>query len=217
MRILCLILSLFALLSVCVSEKTRNHGRHERLVRERMSHSSAVEDFKLSDDGTVRDDFPCPEAAAIAPCICYEDTHGLSLDCTAAESNAQISEVFQQEFPVTEFNYFQIQGTTTLVNLNFSTNGVSFLSFYFCCDSLSIESTSEDVFRDSADRIVDIEIQNSQLTSSGFPFEMISEFPLLASLEIVSANLTEMPVIVSDNLFILMLEQTQIATLNPGK
>ena len=219
MRILFLVFFLFALLSVCVSEKTRNHGGQERRLQRTMPYSSAIEDTKFRRDGTVRDDFPCPEAAAIAPCECSEDYNGngLVLDCTAAEYNDQLTEVFLQEFPVTEFYLFQIAHTYNLFNLNFSTNGVSFEEFAFCCGSMSIESISEDVFRDSADRVVRIEISNSEVTSNGFPFEMISEFPVLEEFSIYVSKLTEMPVIESESMIELDLEENQISALNPGK
>ena len=158
----------------------------------------------------------CPIADDIAPCVCTDDGTDLVLDCSDVQSEAQLEEVFQAEFPVKEFFKFVIDNPYNLFHLNFSTNGVSFVEFLFTGSYISIQSISEEVFRDSAATVEFIQVQSSEIEDGGFPFEALSGYPSLVAIHLYDARLTQMPVIQSDSLQDLVLGRNQISTVEPG-
>ena len=89
--------------------------------------------------------FPCPSDEAIDPCTCkYQDT-SLFLDCTEVPSEERLAEVFQQDFPVNDFDTFYINTTNSLVNLDFDLNGVTFRKVKFSDDIYDGPSTIETI------------------------------------------------------------------------
>ena len=158
----------------------------------------------------------CPIAEDIAPCVCTDDGTDLVLDCSDVQSEAQLKKVFQAEFPVKEFFMFVIDNPHDLFHFNFSTNGVSFVEFFFTGSYISIQSISEEVFRDNAATVEYIEVLSSEIEDGGFPFEALSGYPSLVAFIMYDARLTQMPVIQSDSLQDLVLGRNQISTLEPG-
>ena len=111
---------------------------------------------------------------------------------------------------------FVIENPYNLFHLNFSTNGVSFVEFFFTGSLISIQSISEEVFRDSAATVEFIEVLSSEIRDGGFPFEALSGYPSLVEVIVYDSRLTQMPVIESDSLQDLVLGSNQISTLEPG-
>ena len=177
--------------------------------------ASAPDDQKILRDDSNSRAGNCPIAEDIAPCVCTNDTY-LVLDCSAVQTEAQLEEVFQAEFPVKEFYTFVIDSSYNLFRLDFSTNGVSFVEFLFTGSQSSIEFISEEFFRDSAATVSDIDVFSSEIGDGGFPFEALSGYPSLSIVRVTNARLTQMPIIESDSLGNLALRGNEIAAIEPG-
>ena len=217
---------LFALLCLVTSKGfCANQNRLLPRYKNVETHSAnkiygeAVAEVKTEKEDDT-EDYPCPSADDIAPCICYELNSRLTLDCTNAVNESQIAEVFEKDFPVKSFFQFEILCTHSLVNLDFSTNGVTFGAFAIkgelvLCTS-TIESISANVFMDSANTVTTIAIQNTMLTTEGFPFEALPNYTILNDLNIWESQMTELPPIVSDSLESIFIVQSNITALEPG-
>ena len=176
----------------------------------------SLKDLKQRTDLSVRDDYPCPAAAAIAPCTCLWLLTELYLDCTSAVSNEEINQVFQQEFPVKAFYEFAITETSSIIDLDFSTNGVTFWRFNFISGPTTIETVSENVFLDSTDMVRVIMFENSQITETGFPFDALSSYSNLDFLDFYGSQLSSVPPITSDTLTQLVVGNNLITEVSPG-
>ena len=84
---------------------------------------------------------------------------------SAVQTEAQLEQVFQADFPVKEFYLFVIDGSYNLFRLDFSTNGVSFVQFLF---TGSIEFISEEFFRDSATTVSFIDVFSVEIGDGEF-------------------------------------------------
>ena len=202
-------------LDTSVSERQGFSGRFENLLQGMDHPHQPRKDLERVNDGQSKA-FPCPDAADIAPCVCIEIGFNLYLDCTDAESDEELEQVFQQYFPVREFFEFQMHRTESLVNLNFTTNGVSFENFIFSTGPFSIQNIADEFFADSALDVTVIDIESSQIGDDGFPFASLSNYPQLDTLQLTGGQITEVPRIVSFSLSALRLSNNQIASVEPG-
>ena len=221
MRNLVIIFALLcSVLAISVNAKSDRPSFHERHAYEmhwqEMRHRSHPAK-KLDNTNVVHPKaFPCPEAPDIAPCVCVEVGADLYLDCTDVESDEQLEQIFQADFPVKFFYEFQVHRSDSLVNLNFTTNGVSFEHFYFAVGPFAIETVTEDLFTDSALVVETIGFEYSRITDGNFPFDSLSNYPSLYFLDLYGGELTTVPRIVSFSLTGLVLGRNRITAVEPG-
>jgi hypothetical protein len=161
--------------------------------------------------------FPCPIPEDIHPCVCWTEEEGIYLDCTDVTSEQQLENVFMQDFPVTEFYQFQINQTDILVDMNFTSNGVSFEKLLLYPGPLSIRSISNKFLMNSYTTLKTICIYNSQLTEAGFPLDNLNIFEMLDFLSFDGSNVSHLPNLVSETLTGLRIIYSDIVNLYPGK
>ena len=160
----------------------------------------------------------CPVPADIAPCYCIESPVSATestyiMDCSQATTNEQITEAFQADFPTTEYYQLRIETPTVLTEFTFSTGDVTFTYFYLHNPTLT--SLSRGIFDPSAAVLATIEIEVTQLTE--FPFEALSDYPVIGTVDISQSKIAEITPITSNSLFKLSLTQNSISTLRAGK
>ena len=160
---------------------------------------------------------PCPDPEAILPCTCYQQLASLHLDCTQVESEEQLSQVFQQNFPVKDFFKFEMTTNSRILTLDVPTNGVSFEYVDLFPGPFSLEAVGENFFLDSVDTLTDIRIHDTNLTTEGFIFSSMAAFPNLDMVDLSQSRLSYLPDLQNDNLRVFGAGFTDISTLNPGK
>jgi len=161
--------------------------------------------------------FPCPNAEAIAPCFCSRLPAGITLDCTNVTSEAQLQEVFTQNFPVKNFFEFKMDHSKSLISLNVSTNGVSFESIsLFPGPFSSLSEVTEEFLGASRDTLSTLTIWRSDLSDDNFPFESLEDFSKLYSLNLVAAEFEYFPPLNSSTLGYLDLSSAHIQEIPEG-
>ncbi|CAL4133709.1 unnamed protein product, partial [Meganyctiphanes norvegica] len=59
---------------------------------------------------------PCPDAEDISPCVCTYDTvsKAMDLECSAVESEEQLKQIFKADFPLKNFNKFDLHDNNNI-------------------------------------------------------------------------------------------------------
>ena len=222
--LLFLFVALLTVISMGACEKQTNlhYQNHHEMdhLPDKNSHDVTERDI---DGKTPKSNYPCPNATDIAPCQCTRLPSNYSvlyMDCTYAQNETQIAEAFQQDFPLKTFYRFDIFYTFSIVNLDFSTNGVSFEEFHVLgyneVEPSTIRYVSERVFRDSISRLASIGIQHTMLEDGGFPFDALSGYPKLSYFNICGSSMTEIPSVVSDTITNFVFCDNEVTVLEPG-
>ena len=158
----------------------------------------------------------CPSPDAIAPCICEEPHSLLILDCSLVESEQQLESIFEQEFPKTEFDEFHMSENLFIKKLNFSTNGISFVSIDLFLGPFVLEEVTEEFLIGSAATLETIRIHNSNVTTEKFPFDSLSSFPKLDLFDLSLSDVTWLPKVDHDRIRVFSFGQSSIASFDPG-
>lgn len=159
-----------------------------------LSDRSAAAKLDILAPNSIRANSTCPNAAAIAPCVCLYDTAGnVYLDCTLVESEEQLAAVFQQEFPVTALSEFFMGNNDAISVLGNFVSGVTFQSIRLEEGPFVLEQITESFISDSVGTLTNIKIMNSQLTSDNFPFELLSMMESLEILYIDTSLISSIP------------------------
>ena len=165
--------------------------------------------------------FPCPSDEGIDPCTCWYQDTSLFLDCTEVPSEERLAEVFQQDFPVKDFDTFYINTTNSLVNLDFDLNGVTFRKVKFSDGiydgSSTIETISAGLFAGSVDTLEILRVRSSNLTTEGFPFSSLSQYTRLRDVTIDGSNVETIPKVESSTLEYFGIQNSKVISLSPGK
>lgn len=159
-----------------------------------------------------KSDFPCPEAADIAPCVCSEVGQELNLDCSNVIDDTQLQTVFKANFPFYNFTQLTIAANSgdpriNIVNLIENTfQNISFSSIRISHTALT--SIYPTVFDKSAPRLESLVVTDNFLTI--FPFDVVDYAPFLTYLTVYRNNIIHMPEISSTSLTYLEI------AYNPG-
>lgn len=177
--------------------------------------NSQLPNFQRSFEPTS--DFPCPDAAAIAPCVCAEGAQNtINLDCTELESEDQLAAVFQQEFPVKNLNEFRMSNNSAILMLKNVFNGVSFESVVLAPGPFALASISEYFFLEMRSFLRHFQLENSNLISDSFPFATIPAMEVLETLLIEGSRFTWIPKIYSPTIGVLGFTGLLTDVIEPG-
>lgn len=152
-------------------------------------------------------DFPCPVEADIVPCVCYLDAdNNIDLDCTAVESEEQLANVFQQEFPFKALRGFNMSENSDIRVLDNVLNGISFTSIDLSPGPFALEAISDYFLLSIKETLSSIDIFASQLTSSQFPYAILDEMTKIDHVHIHGSQITWMPKILLPNVTVLYFD-----------
>ncbi|KAK4291451.1 hypothetical protein Pmani_035725 [Petrolisthes manimaculis] len=148
--------------------------------------------------------FPCPDNALIAPCICTVDDPmtQLNMDCSAVTSDAELENAFQQEFPFHDFDSFTLLAKTSEPRIPITKltkelfNSVTFTNFTI--SHTNLKTIAPDTFTLSLQRIHTIVITDSFLDT--FPFDILVDTPHLKDLRLFRNQITHMSNLNSNSL-----------------
>jgi len=158
--------------------------------------------------------FPCPEPEDIAPCLCTALTNGeLVLDCSKVSSDEQLASVFQQHFPVTNFNSFLLLDNTHITNIGNDFNEVTFqdVSLNYVPNLLHV---SNFLFESSKNTLQQIYIFNSKLSEETFPIWEIDRLTNLFALQIHQSHFKALPQLNSKTLEIFEVTNANVSSLH---
>ena len=188
---------------------------HPQLDIPGQSHRSS--NVPKDTENKTKSSFPCPEPTAIAPCICsVVEALGVKLDCSGVESDAQLADVFLQEFPLKQYYQFFITDNGNIQYLLDVFNGVTFEYIYFQ-NVEQLKKISNYVFFGSRDTLETIYIYNSALDENTFPFSTLTEFSRLTSLTLSFSNINVWPLFNSSSITSIKIEEEPISTLPASK
>nr|XP_045581282.1 oplophorus-luciferin 2-monooxygenase non-catalytic subunit-like [Procambarus clarkii] len=155
--------------------------------------------------------WPCPDPAAIAPCICTETDIHIDMDCSAVQSDTQLYEAFRNDPFETYRRLTIVKNTTearvpitrltvdTFANVTFS---------YIRISHTTLNDITSDAFLNSYARLETVIVTDGYLTT--FPFDMLADCPKLTDLRVFRNKITHMADIHSDSLTYLQ------ASYNPN-
>lgn len=167
--------------------------------------------------GEDRADFPCPFAEDIAPCICsIDEDHNIDLDCTNIESDAQLANVFQQDFPIKQLQGFYMTENLALRALGNVLNGVSFERIDIHPGPFELAVISDYFLLDCKDTLSFFRLDGSNLISGGFPFSTLDEMEDLEMLTIMGNNFTWIPKLYGPKITDLRFIDGRTETIEPG-
>jgi len=165
-------------------------------------------------------DNPCPNATAIAPCVCLQDEieyDSYNIDCSNAQNNDELERAFKADFP--QKNYFRFNiaqvDPSNITEIGDILNGVTFTKIYLQAET--IEKISPKFLLDCANTLDTIGIFRSKMNSTGFPFEVLPQLTSLIDLYVFnSPALTEIPLIGSESLKSVSFEHNpNLTTISP--
>ena len=160
----------------------------------------------------------CPDAAAIAPCECSVDTSDqLNMVCSSITSDAQLFDVFRNDFPEPNFHEFRLYLNPNFTQLGTNIFGnVTFQKIDIFDTNINL--VSEYALLSSANSLYYIRIDYGHLTENTFPFSSVKDYPNLESLIVANQrDLTVIPPITSNSLTRLNLGVDSISSILPGK
>ena len=160
--------------------------------------------------------FPCPEAADIAPCICYIDgSNRLNMDCSNITSNEELNSVFLGDIPSTEFYRFKIYDNTFITQLQGSCFGnVTFERIEIV--NTNINYVSPHALNKSASTLSCIHIHGGTLTHSAFPFNDLDKYTNIDELDLDYQDLAVIPLMSSNTLTILAFDFSSVSSFSQG-
>ena len=162
--------------------------------------------------------FPCPNASAIAPCVCSTDLEGrLYLDCSRITSNQELEGVFLNFFPVKEFHEFKIVSNDFITELGDDVfQDVSFEHIYI--QYTNINSVSQSALTSSETRLDWVLISYGNLTQDTFPLDSLWKYTNMTTLFLEhQAGITSVPLMTSDTLPEISFYGCSISTITPGE
>ena len=166
-------------------------------------------------------DNPCPNATAIAPCVCLQDatdSDAYNIDCSNAQNNGDLERAFKADFPQKNLNMFLIAqiDPSKITEIGDILNGVTFTKIHLQAET--IEKLSQKFLLDCANTLNTIGIFRSKMNSTGFPFEVLPQLTSLIDLYVTDTPaLTEIPSIGSVSLKSVSFEgNRKLTTINPG-
>ncbi|CAL4061982.1 unnamed protein product [Meganyctiphanes norvegica] len=143
---------------------------------------------------------PCPDAEDIAPCVCTYDSERnvVDLDCSKVESEDQLKQIFEADFPLRKIETFTINSNNNIKILESGVfNGVSFVNILISYSVLEvIELNAFDSCYEVATGIS--LLHNYNLVS--FPFDSVSHFSKLISFVMKFGYLSMIPADIFDGL-----------------
>ncbi|XP_018016768.1 oplophorus-luciferin 2-monooxygenase non-catalytic subunit [Hyalella azteca] len=159
--------------------------------------------------------FPCPDAADIAPCICYTDERDLlHLDCSLVPTEKYLETIFQQNFPVKHFQSFDLFDNSHITTLGDIFNGLTFVEV-FVERCVNLREISQYWLADSRDTLVYLSIANTSLTSDAFPFISMDSYTRLEALFVPTNDFTFIPPIHSATIQGVAFESGMISVIEP--
>ena len=147
----------------------------------------------------TKSSFPCPEPTDIAPCVCSLTDNDLVLDCSDVESSEQLAEVFKHDFPVKQFNVFQIIFNNNIQYLIDVFNGVSF-EYIYLSQVTNLREVSKYALFDSRNTLKEIHVHYALLDENTFPFDTLDEFPKLTFVVMDGTNINIWPAFSSSSI-----------------
>lgn len=163
-------------------------------------------------------EYPCPEAAAIAPCVCgVEEDGGVSLDCSDVTSNQQLVSVFEEDIPVKGMASFTIRSNEHVTQLGDTFNGVTFRSITL--DGLpNLRFVSQYFLHGCEDTLEELTLYYVPLMgTASFPFLTLDHYSRLTEIHMTHANLTQVPEITSASLEYLSIHDNPIRSVPAGE
>lgn len=164
----------------------------------------------------------CPVADAIAPCVCMFEVHndtGLvytDLVCSDVQSEEELANVFQQEFPVKEFRKFHMSSNDAIHDLGNILNGVTFEVISLAPGTFVLQSVSDYILFDNRNTLTSFDISASQIQTELFPFDVLPSMQALVSFAIKSSKLAYLPKLDSPTIRELKFSYGNIDALEPG-
>ncbi|XP_050731153.1 oplophorus-luciferin 2-monooxygenase non-catalytic subunit-like [Eriocheir sinensis] len=149
-----------------------------------------------------KNDFPCPNALDISPCVCTQVDLKLNLDCSRVSDDAQLAEVFQANFPFNNFSMLTIFANPEEPRINILDLGldifqdVTFANIYI--SHTNLEYIYPTAFDKSAPRLETLIVTDSFLVL--FPFDLVDYAPHLTDLRVFKNSLIHMSEMSSDTL-----------------
>ena len=157
-------------------------------------------------------EFPCPNATDIAPCICTESTDGLVLNCDNVTSDQQFADVFQANFPVTEFFKLNIiSAPITILNITKLTFQV--VDIKFC----PIEWVSQYFLRENTNTLESLTIRDALLTQDTFAISEIEHMTKLRYLNLYYNIFTFIPPLKSPSMEEFRIGYNNLSSISPGE
>lgn len=153
-------------------------------------------------------ELPCPESLAIMPCICTANADfTMDMDCSAVESEQQLSQIFNQHFDFVEFRKLLIEYN---YNLNVLREGALGETSY---EEIEIHNTGLDTVESGA-LVKSFTTARKLLfysnTIAAFPFQEIENFVHLQELNLNNNNIFGFPYIKSTTLEYLHMSSNPI-------
>ena len=173
----------------------------------------------VSSVGALEKAFPCPDATAIAPCVCTANEEGLlTLNCSGVESNAALNAVFLNEFPVKEFYKFYVEENENLTELGTDVFQDVTFEVIDVIKSDNINLVSVYALEASKDRLKTIRISNGKLDENSFPLYNLQNYPVLDYLHLnYQRELTVLPPLISESMLDFSIYGASVSTLDPGE
>lgn len=162
-------------------------------------------------------EFPCPDAATIAPCVCTIGINStVNLDCTLVESDEQLQAVFKEGFPTKSLYQFNMVNNSAITLFHDFLNGVSFEKVNLSPGPFALEAISNNFLLDINDTLNELNIVDSRLTTEFFPFYLLPYMNQLESLYILGSNIDRIPEIRAPILSTLMIQRSLVQSVEIG-
>ena len=140
----------------------------------------------------------------------------MTLDCTDVQSEDQLSYIFNQTFPVTEFNKFRINSSDTITFLDSINNaGLTFEVVNLSPGPFALMAVSEYFLLASKQTLTELTIRDSQLTTDTFPFLSLNLYPALSVLDLSGSAISVVPPLLGSMEYV-DLGYGNISEITPG-
>lgn len=158
--------------------------------------------------------YPCPSGGDINPCKCISAPGGLfpiDMKCPDTTTEAELTTVFQANFPYKKFRSFYMDGNQNINTLSDTMLGdvVSFKKFQV--DNGALTTVESGALEPSVNQTYMIHFYQNSITA--FPFDLLSQMPMLSELRLYGNQITGFPTISSQSLEILSLGSNPLGVL----
>ncbi|XP_018028184.1 oplophorus-luciferin 2-monooxygenase non-catalytic subunit [Hyalella azteca] len=150
--------------------------------------------------------WPCPIDDYISPCTCISDiSYHVDIDCSAVTDESEIRNAFAHTFPFDDVYTFKIDNPNyknPIINL---TSGVFDDKYFYSVDitGTQLQAIEDNVFDGSHDSLTTMKLSGNELKS--FPFQVLTEYKKIRSLNLQNNKLIELPKVNSPSLLTLMM------------
>lgn len=157
--------------------------------------------------------FPCPEAEDIYPCTCFiNEYEDIEMNCSGITSELDLANAFNATFPMKYFNKLTIENNKYLKKLKEGDLGnVSFEWIYIT--NTSLFELGNRSLSGSYSRLSFLQLKNNKI--SVFPFEELTLFENLYSLNLPDNAIQQLPSLVSSTLTELILDYNPLEFIPP--